>query len=173
MEALRKITVKEILKGKPPRDDDGNIIVQDVCLVYGKARDINVGNTQFGDYNEFVGRFEARQLIGKKLAFQSTRMIVPQPTDDIMCNAFYSAKGQDSTAEVEFAFVIGVEKSERGSEGFRYTCRQIAANKESADPLDAIRALVSEAEPELLALAAPAEDAPASKKSKTKETTDA
>lgn len=156
-------------KKQPKKDDAGNFVLrvddkgaplmgsidknvaQPLYLVMGKARDSKTGSTQYGDYTEFFGAFEARRL-GDGEVFQSGRVIFPPPTDAVVENMFSAAKNADPTAEVGFAFVIGTEEHRHGDEvKFRYTCEPIPLGDQAKqDPLADIKAAISKANPLLL-----------------------
>lgn len=166
VEALRKITVKEVMKKKPTKiavlvdgtdvqakDADGNlkwtVNAVDLMLIIGRARDHRIGSTQFGDFVEYLGSFEGRR-IEDGAVFQSTRLILPPPASDIMFNDYREAKAGDQDAMVDFAIIIGLEPSERGTEGYRFTCKPIADPEQSkTDPLADLRRMLVEQVPEL------------------------
>jgi hypothetical protein len=160
--ALKKITVKDVMKGKPDKEDvqvpvlnDDNTPVldkegkpvmrtikvaraQDVCLIYGRAHSHEIGSTQYGKFVTFIGSFEARRIKDGEI-FQSTRIIFPPIADGIAEETFLAAKKEDETAQVNFAFVIGVEPDTRGLEGFKFTCKPIQTGEHAHDPLAELR----------------------------------
>lgn len=160
--ALKKITVKEVMKGKPKKEDitvavmneDGSqaknaageivtrtvsvAIATDVCVVYGRARDFRSGSTQFGEFIEYIGNFEARRINDGEV-FQSTRIIFPPIAADLADEAYTRIKRDDENADVEMAFVIGVEPDARGSDGYKWSCKPIATAASLSDPLAEMR----------------------------------
>lgn len=144
MEAVRKITVREILKGKPQKGDDGKVAAQDIALIYGQVHSVEGGSSQFGPYSVLVGRFEARRLKDGAV-FQSTRAILPQIAEDLAVQTVMDAKREDETAFVNLAFVIGVEHDERGTEGYKFTVKPISTGEQAADPLAELKAAMAPA----------------------------
>lgn len=157
LSALKKITVKDVMKGKPerevvtvmvqnPADIDGPKIeskqsvvkAQDVCLIMGRAHSHETGSTTFGPYTTFIGSFEARRLKDGEI-FQSTRIILPPIADGIGQEVYMNAKKEDPNNDVEFAFIVGVEHDERGTEGYKFTCKPISTGTNSVDPLAQMR----------------------------------
>lgn len=156
LHAVRKITVREIIKGKPEKhkvqttDADGKpievmqVVAHDVAVIYGQVHAAENKQSQFGPYIEFQGRMEARRLKDGDI-FQSTRAILPQIAEDLANQAFLEAKTADPTAYVNMAFVIGVEHDPRGSEGYKFTCKPISTGEQTSDPLAALRAAMAPA----------------------------
>lgn len=151
MEAVRKITVREILKGKPAKGEDGKVETQDLALIYGQVHSIESGTSQFGQYHVLIGRFEARRLKDGAV-FQSTRAILPQIAEDLAVQTVLEAKREDETAFVNLAFVIGAEHDERGTEGYKFTVKPIATGERAPDPLAELKAAMA---PELAKLGGP------------------
>lgn len=157
--ALKKITVKDVMKGKPERakvtverkDPDtgevssvevSQVIAQDVCVIYGRAHSHETGSTQFGAYTAFIGSFEARRIKDGEV-FQSTRIIFPPIADGIALETFMGAKQADPTAQVDFAFVVGVEHDARGAEGYKFTCKPVNTGTTVHDPLAELRSFLA------------------------------
>jgi hypothetical protein len=156
--ALKKITAKDVMKGKLDKEtaqvvvtnDDGTPVIgadgqpvtrevsqiksTDVFAVYGEAHSYDTGETQFGAYTVFIGAFEAVRLKdGEK--FQSTRVIFPPIADQIAIDTFRRAKQADEMATVDFAFIVGVDPDNRAATGYKFTCKPINAGAETHDPL--------------------------------------
>lgn len=162
LHAVRKITVREILKGKPEKenvitgkDAAGNDVVenrvkeQDIALIYGQAHSIESGSSAFGPYTTFFGRMEARRFKDGEI-FQATRAIFPAIAEDIAVQHFLEAKREDATALVEMAFVVGVEYDGRGTEGYKFTVKPVSTGEQREDPLAALRAAMAPALLEIL-----------------------
>jgi hypothetical protein len=156
--ALKKITAKDVMKGKIEKEtatvnvmnDDGTPVMGsdgkpvtrevsrvksvDVFAVYGTAHRHEIGNTQFGDYVSFIGAFEAVRLSDGE-QFQSTRVIFPPIADTIALDTYMRAKKGDEMAEVNFAFVIGLDPDDRAATGYKFTCKPVNAGEEREDPL--------------------------------------
>ncbi len=150
--AVKKITTREILKGKPERHTikvpDANdatktvdklvAVVQDLCVIFGQAHTMEPKSSLYGPYQEFIGRFEARRLKDGEI-FQATRVIFPAIAEDIASNYFLDAKREDPAAMVNMAFVVGVEPDTRGVEGYKFTIKPVETGEVRNDPLDALR----------------------------------
>lgn len=154
MRVVNRIGVADIVRGaKVPKVDDNGVVVknengevvmvgldknkaQDLYLLVGKARNSKKGTTQYGDYFEYYGVFEATRICDGEV-FQSGRVILPPPTDSMVENIFFAAKAEDANAEVGFAFIIGTEEHKHGDETkFRYTCSPIPLGSMfKSDPL--------------------------------------
>lgn len=156
--ALKKITAKDVMKGKIAKEtvtvnvtnDDGSPVLGqdgkqvtrevsrvksvDVFAVYGTAHSFLTGSTQFGDYVTFVGAFEAIRLADGE-QFQSTRVIFPPIADEIALGIYQAAKKEDEMAEVEFAFVVGLDPDDRAATGYKFTCKPVNPGEARADPL--------------------------------------
>lgn len=158
--ALKKITVRDVMKGKPekhkvtvtvpdPADEKKTIEVeqshvkaQDVCIIYGRAHSHETGSTQYGPYTTFIGSFEARRVKDGEI-FQSSRIIFPPIADGLAIETYMGAKAEDPTAQIDFAFVVGVEHDPRGAEGYRFTCKPVNVGNTKHDPLAELRASLS------------------------------
>lgn len=162
LNALKKITIKDVMKGKPEKEtvqlavmnEDGTPAVdakgepvtrsvqvakaQDLAVIYGRARTHRTGNTTYGQFVEYIGSFEARRIKDGEI-FQSTRIIFPPIAADIADEAYVNAKREDQDAEVDFAFVVGVEPDTKGTEGYKFSCKPIATGANTADPLADLR----------------------------------
>lgn len=150
--AVKKITTREILKGKPERQsikvpdpadatktiDKLVAITQDFAVIFGQAHTMEPKSSTYGPYNEFIGRFEARRTKDGEI-FQATRLILPAIADDIAANWFMDAKRLDPTAMVNMAFVVGAEPDTRGTEGYKFTIKPVDTGEVKNDPLDALR----------------------------------
>lgn len=158
LNAVRKITLKEILKGKPEKEEvvlddktkEMRVKEQDVCVVFGQAMTYEKGSTQFGDYVAFVGRFEARRLRDGEV-FQSTRLIMPKVAEEMTLVELMDAQREDSTSFLNIAYVLGVEYEARGTEGYKWTVKPVSTGEERADPLDSLRQAISSQVPALQA----------------------
>lgn len=160
--ALKKITVKDVMKGKPEKEaiqlavlnEDGTpvldnenkpvmrtvnvAVAQDVCVIYGRAREHRSGTTSFGTFVEYVGSFEAKRLKDGEI-FQSTRVIFPPISADLADADYTRIKRDNPDAEVEMAYVVGVEPDARGSDGYKWSCKPIATRESVSDPLAEMR----------------------------------
>lgn len=162
LHALKKITVKDVMKGKPEKEaiqvavmnEDGSpaldanqapimrtvnvAVAQDVCVIYGRAREHRAGTTSYGPFVEYIGTFEAKRLKDGEV-FQSTRVIFPPISADLADADYTRIKRANPDAEVEFAYVVGVEPDARGSDGYKWSCKPIATRESVGDPLAEMR----------------------------------
>lgn len=152
--ALKKLTIKDIIKGKPEKQsvkvnvvaEDGSVeektinvaIACDLAVFYGRARNHRTGNTAFGPFTEYVGTFEARRMKDGEI-FQSTRMIPPPIADDLVGEAYANAKRLNPDDEVDVAFIVGVEPDTKGTEGYKFTCKPVKMGGAVTDPLAELR----------------------------------
>lgn len=159
MKVVNRIGVSDVLRGlKVPTvdpktgeiktNDKGEEILgpvdkglpQRLYVLIGQATEEKKGTTQYGDYYEYFGTFEARRLYDGEV-IKAGRMILPPPASDIFQQTFAAAKAQDPTALVNIAVVIGTEEHKHGDEvKFRYTCEPLEiAGMETVDPLEALK----------------------------------
>lgn len=153
--ALKKLTIKDVIKGKPEKqsikiqvaNEDGTGTVEktvnvavaaDLAVFYGRARNHRTGNTAFGPFIEYVGTFEARRIKDGEI-FQSTRMIPPPIADDLVGEAYTNAKRLSPDDEVDIAFIVGVEPDTKGQEGYKFTCKPVLMGAAVTDPLAELR----------------------------------
>lgn len=144
-EVLPKLSLKG-LKAQPGKGTVKEGDKYDIATLYGAANRAEVVNTTFGDSVKFSGSFKGRNLLTGK-TYRSNKAYLPGVIEDMLAEAVAESEG-----EVEFAFVIGVEYSEKGNTGYAYTVRPLTKIKES-DKLAALESLI---EKELKALPAPA-----------------
>lgn len=158
IEAVKKVTIKEILKGKPPRetrevpmfDGDGNPVMDgdvqrttkkevaipgDLAVIAFKVHSHKTGRTSFGDYTEYFGVIQARRLTDGKIV-QGSRYIPTPIADDLLWNMYSAAKQADEGAVVEGVFVIGVEPDNRSKDGYKWTCKPVLTPEQHAQVVD-------------------------------------
>lgn len=155
LHALKKITVRDVMKGEPEKEKltitvpnakgDGvetkEVMVAkpaDLVVFYGRAINHRTGSTQLGEFVEYIGTFEARRIADGEV-FQSTRLIPPPITNDLLGQAYLNAKRADESSAVDFAFVIGVEPDPNGAKGYKYTCKPVSTGSSDVDPLAELR----------------------------------
>lgn len=157
----KEVKDKKHNAGDPRFNDDGTPDMgpldknrpQDLYVLIGRAREDKSGTTQYGDYKEYFGAFEA-QRICDGVVFKAGRCILPPPTDTVVDNVYRTEKEADPNAEVAFAFIIGSEEHKHGDEvKFRYTCKPLTIGDQvQQDPLAAIKEAVAGQLAEILAL---------------------
>lgn len=160
--AVKKITAKDVMGTKidkeevevpvlnedmsPVLDKDNNPVTRkvkvaiagDKYVVFGEADDHRIGKSSYGDSYVFHGNFEARRLSDGEI-FVSTEVIFPPIAQDLAVSAYVREKAKDKNARVEFAFVIGVEADNRGTEGFKFTCKPVKVGEATSDPLAGLK----------------------------------
>lgn len=148
--ALKKITIRDVLKGKPEMvtvkvpnaaggtDDKAVAVAADLVLLYGRAINHRIGTTPLGEFMEYLGSFEARRIKDGEI-FQSSRIIFPPIAADMAQSAYLMAKKGDDSAMVDLSFVVGVEPDPTGITGYKYTCKPIRTGAADSDPLAELR----------------------------------
>ena len=153
MEIIGKISLKGI--GAQPA---ANSVTDshDVAHIYGTARRFLIGTTTYGDYTKFQGDFEAVNTSNGE-TFRSNSLVLPELVEKMLVAALLAegakagkvktqntpeVAGGEAQAPVEFAFAIGVRKTETKegsvSRGYEYTIRPLIQLK-GADPLAHLR----------------------------------
>lgn len=145
-----KILPKLSLKGMKAQPAKNSVEADkpfDIATIYGIAQKAESITTTFGDSVRFAGSFKGCNLVTGE-TFRSGKVFLPGIVEEMLADAVADAPD----GGVEFAFVIGVEHSEKGSMGYAYTVRPLTKIKES----DALAHLDSLVESSLKALPAPA-----------------
>lgn len=161
---VNRITVADVMKGAQAQKTDpktGELLFNDdktpkmgpvdmnvpqrLYLLVGRARDTKTAVTQYGNYREYFGAFEAKRFCDSTV-FKGGRCILPPPTDAVVENVYLTEKQADPNAEVSFAFIIGTEEHRHGDEKkFRYTCEPLnVGDRVEQDPLAAIKQAIEE-----------------------------
>lgn len=157
MEVVRKITVKVVNGGNRPApfaEADPMGTKRHLITVIGRASKAEAASSQMpnGDVSEyfrFRGQFAAwKGEMGEGEEFRSGVAILPSVAADFLAGEFAS----DETQSVDFAFKIGIKKSDSPVQ-YDYTCEPLVQQAEDSDPLKAIQAKAAAAQK---ALAAPA-----------------
>lgn len=146
---VSKLSLKA-LNAQPGKNSVKEGEAYDIAHLYGRTNKCETISTNYGDSTRFSGAFEGVNLKTQERA-KSSRVFMPSVVEDLLAEA---VAGLDEGALLDFAFVIGVEYSEKGSMGYAYTVRPLIELKES-DELSVLRG-VSDAE--LKALPAPKQD---------------
>lgn len=144
-----KILPKLSLKGMKAQPAKNSVEVNkpfDIATIYGIAQKAESVTTTFGDSTRFSGSFKGANLTTGE-TFRSGKVFLPGIVEEMLADAVADAPD----GGVEFAFVIGVEHSDKGSMGYAYTVRPLTKIKES----DALAHLDSLVESSLKALPAP------------------
>lgn len=175
MKLVNKLSVKAVV-GNPPTKDvrvpkmangtpvvgkDGEVeyetvqrgIKQNVMRVYGQCDKIKLGNTSFGETVEFIGNFEATNMLDGEI-YRSTRLFMPPTVTEMVKIEVETvlknkAEGDTSGAAVQFAFDIGID-SANNAHGYQYTITPLTSPSTS-DPLALMKAsLLKDAPPILI-----------------------
>lgn len=154
MKILNKVSVKNVVGDIPTRDvkvpklengspveKNGEIVYQtvqkgikqDVMRVFGQCDKIKLGNTQYGETVEFLGNFEATNILTGEV-YRGSRLFLPPVLTD-MLRAEVVAAGETG---VQFAFDIGID-SANNAHGYQYTITPLSAPSQS-DPLSMMKA---------------------------------
>lgn len=155
MEVVRKITVKIVNGGTRPDGftaEDKTGAKRLVMTVIGRASKAEESASQLpsgepSPYIRFKGQFAAwKGAMGEGTEFRSGAAILPNVAADFLAG---SLAGEE-TQSVDFAFSIGVKKSDTPT-GYEYYCEPLVQEAEDTDPLRAIQAKAVEAQKRLAA----------------------
>jgi hypothetical protein len=166
VEILNKIVAKDIVKRsmmvyqkEVKVDAEGHETVKVInpapralYRVFGTARDVKHGDSQFGEWTAFIGSFEAIRFSDRQ-RFQAPNCFLQGASEGLLLDALLAARKQDSSATVMFAFDIGVKPSDKWvaedkGNSYEYTVRTVLKT-EQHDPLKEIRALAMDTLPSL------------------------
>lgn len=140
MAMVRKITAK-VVCGMPDKraiiNSDGEPMWQ--MAVYGSAHRSIAGETDYGPYIKFRGRFEAINLDSGE-TFQSSNLILPPIAEELLEDALTA----DNVKSVEFGLRVGVRKDESSVSGYVWVAESIRDTEET-DPLERLRAELTDA----------------------------
>lgn len=130
-EIIKKITAKTVHGAKPKlaRDEKS----REIMKVYGQARTMATGMTDYGAFIKFGGSFEAVNSDTAEV-FRSGTMLLP----DIAADMLAGQLGGDGVEAVNFAFAIGIKEDEASATGYVYYCTPLIDAGES-DPLAALK----------------------------------
>lgn len=116
----------------------------DSMTVFGTVHGTAIKTTQYGDSIGLKGRFNAFADDKSSEIFNSPTCYLPDLATDLIVSALESNGG----SEIEFAFKISKEKSEKSPVGYVYNVSPII---EQRDPLAELQAKVMAALPALTA----------------------
>lgn len=139
MQLVGKLSAKSVIgniKKHIPRDSEKEILIGEekvLFRVYGNIEGFKVGETNFGEFTEFQGNFEA-VAIDTGEVFRSAKCFLPSIAEALLLPV---VKNPDNVGGVRFAFDIGIKGSAK-EVGYEYTVRPIVEMTE-ADPLAALR----------------------------------
>lgn len=162
IEILNKIVAKDIVKRSAMnyrKDGDGKVedpAPRSLYRVFGTARDVKHGDSQYGEWTAFIGSFEAIRFSDRQ-RFQAPNCFLQGASEGLLLDALLSARKADPSATVMFAFDIGVKPSDKWAtedkgNSYEYTVRTVLKTQQH-DPLKEIRELATMTLP---ALPAPA-----------------
>lgn len=142
MELLNKMAAKSIIgnvKSQLPRDAEKNIemgVKVSLFRVYGVARGLKRGESNFGPWTAFTGDFEAVKVSTGEV-FRSSQLFLPEVAELMLVGPVMDVK---NVGGVQFAFDIGA-KGEETSVGYQYTCDALLEVSDN-DPLAALKAIL-------------------------------
>lgn len=138
---LRKITVKDVMRGSVFSDKDGKEVPSYIKLVtdeqkslklfivWGKTGEYHQEESGFKDkatgkaqlYQRFSGDFKARRFVDGA-CFEAYQLILDSFSESVLVNQIKHKEGE----EVPFAFVVGIEPFKRGDEiKYRHTLQPV------------------------------------------------
>jgi hypothetical protein len=134
---VRKITNKVLYskhgeKPQLPTDDSGKKAdTLYLGTVFGIARGIKTGQTDYGPWTKLVGQFEAHTHDGRTV--QSPECILPEPMQTMLAESL----ADDNTESVQFAVHVRMNKADNPN-GFEYSAETVV-DSGRADPLADLR----------------------------------
>lgn len=134
-EVLRKISAKTVMAGASQKIGDfaKNKNATGIFQVYGMAHKVRRGESDNGPWLGLVGRFEAVRIEDGE-TFAAPQCFLPEPMSSMIAEELDVEDGPDS---VQFAFEIGVKKSD-SPVGYEYTTKPVI-EAGGADPLADLR----------------------------------
>ena len=106
---MNAIAIDERYEGKPVP----------VMRVYGTARGMKKGSSNFGPYVGFLGEFESINLLdGKK--FRSKMVLLPSLAEQMLSDSLDEAKSTNPEAFIEFGCDITVERNLSAKGGWEF-----------------------------------------------------
>jgi len=138
--ALKKITVRDLMGRKLKNEEkpkEGESL--HVCDIWGQARRLITGETDFGPYVKFKGAFEGVAVVGDKAGelFRAPNLILP----DVAADELEGMLSQPGVSSVDFAIRISVVGDD-SNVGYFYAVEALTESGES-DPLEALRLQLS------------------------------
>jgi hypothetical protein len=167
IEILNKIVAKDIVKRsamnyhKESEEVNGKEVIavkddapRSLYRVFGVARDVKHGDSQYGEWTAFLGSFEAIRFSDRQ-RFQAPQCFLQGASEGLLLDALLAARKEDPSATVMFAFDIGVKPSQKWvtedkGNSYEYTVRTVLKTQQH-DPLREIRDLASNTLPALSA----------------------
>lgn len=161
VEILNKIVAKNIVKRSQlnyRKDGDGKVENEEPRLLYrifGIAREVRHGDSNYGQWTAFIGSFEAVRFSDHQ-RFQAPQCFLQGASEGLLLDALKSAQKDDPTAVLGFSFDIGVKPSDKWitedkGNSYEYTVKTVLKTQQH-DPLKELRELVM---PSLPVLSAP------------------
>jgi hypothetical protein len=175
VELLKKLVAKDIVKRSQlvyQKDDSGAVINPEpraLYRVFGQLRDTKNGMSNYGEWNAFIGSFEAIRHADHQ-RFQSATLHLQNPAEGLLLDHFHklrkealeeakktnpNAQASDYPVTVIFAFDIGCRPSpkwvaENVGNSYEYTVRTVFES-DTTDPLTALRSQATKSLPRLQA----------------------
>ena len=132
-ELVRKLSPKTVLEKKVEAPSKATPLYR----VYGIARGVRSGESQFGIWTALVGSFEAIR-IDDGAVFAGIQCFLPEPMNGMIADKL---RHDSETKEVQFAVEVGIKPSDVPV-GYEYTSKPIV-DVEQADALAGLREKVA------------------------------
>ena len=135
MEYPRKISAKTVMAdaSQSIRDFAKTKTPSALFQVYGHANKVRRGESDNGPWIGLIGTFEAVR-VEDGLVYQSAQCFLPEPMSSMIAETL---DGENSPESVQFAFEVGVKKSD-SPVGYEYVTKPIVEST-GADPLADLR----------------------------------
>ncbi len=135
MAMVRKITAR-IVCGKPDKkaiiNSEGDPIW--LMTVYGNTHRSIPGETDYGPYLKFRGKFEAVNIETGEM-FTSMNLILPPIAEELVEDALT----REGVSSVDFALKVGVRRDDEAISGYQWVAESVTET-EGEDPVARMRA---------------------------------
>lgn len=126
---LKKLGPKTIMGVKIEAPEDDTLLY----TIYGTAKAVRSGESNFGPWTALVGTFEAVRTHDGEV-FTSSNCFLPEPVNSMVATSIRDSENES----VEFAVEVYVIPREDLSIGYEYVAEPVA-EVQGADPLAALR----------------------------------
>lgn len=127
-ELIRKISAKTVV-GKIQKPEKATSLFH----VFGIARSVRTGESNYGPWVALIGQFEATNLETGE-TFVAPQCFLPEPIGSMMAAQVQN----EDTESVQFGLEVGIKPADTAV-GYEYTSKALVESKE-ADPLADLRA---------------------------------
>lgn len=158
VELVGKIVAKNLIKRSLMnyrKDDDGKVVdpaPRALYRIFGTARDVKHGDSQYGQWTAFIGSFEAVRF-SDHTRFQAPQAFLQGASEGLLLDALLELKKKDPAGTLSFAFDIGVKPSEKWvatdkGNSYEYTVKTVFESQQH-DPLKELRERAMKTLPQL------------------------